>query len=97
MFANVLRPSKAGKPQQRQNFNQKLANVPPGQNVGKRISSKSGGLVWPAGRPFHTVALATITHTPPNTLTISEWEGRPFPSSLTRAQTQGHNMCYFTY
>ena len=74
-----------------------MANVPPGQNVGKRISSKSGGLVWPAGRPFHTVALATITHTPPNTLTISEWEGRPFPSSLTRAQTQGHNMCYFTY
>ena len=29
------------------NFN---ANVPPGQNDGKRTSSKSGGLVWPAGR-----------------------------------------------
>ena len=29
------------------NFSPKLANVPPGQNVGKRTPPKSGGLVYP--------------------------------------------------
>ena len=66
MFANILRPSKAGKHhfvyvfliqnivfciQKRMfasfllNFSQKLANVPPGQNVGKHTPPKSGGLI----------------------------------------------------